>query len=178
MRKLKSIDAIYNEVKDCCFVLTNDAPLATALNKLVDKPLIGPFAMTPRQVAVACSVDVMGSPVWGELKVITTICKENPELDLRYVHGEVQKIKEIRQYTKDVGKHMFTASSKKVYESWKAIPTVEAVMDRFDPSTTFYPRLHGRIAVVGVDMFDDLDKCMIPPDFNYLDVDIFEKPGL
>ena len=175
MRKLKSIDAIYDEVKDCCFVLTNDAPLATALNKLVDKPLIGPFAMTPRQVATASSVDVMGSPVWGELKVITTICKENPELDLRYVHGEVQKIKEIRQYTKDVGKHLFTPSSKKVYDSWKAIPTVEAVMDRFDGEKVFYPRLHGKVAVVGIDMFNDLDKCMIPHHLDYLDVDIFES---
>ena len=174
MRKLKSIDAIYNEVKDCTFVLTNDAPLATALNKLVDKPMVGPFAMTPRQVAVACSVDVKGSPVWGELKVVTSICKDYPELDLRFVHGEVQKIVEIRQYTKDVGKHLFTESSKKVYESWKRLPTVESVMDAFDPSAVFYPNIHGKIAVVGIDMFNDLDKCMMPPNFDYLDVEIFE----
>lgn len=175
MRRLKSIDDIYNEVRECCFVLTNDAPLATALNKLVDKPLIGPFAMTPRQLAVAYSVDVKGSPIWGELKVVTSICKDYPELDFRFVHGEVQRIKEIRHYTKDVGKHLLTPSSKKVYDSWKRLPTLESVMDIFDPSTTFYPHLQGTIAVVGVDMFDDLDKCMIPPDFNYLDVDIFKK---
>ena len=87
MRKLKSIDEIYCEVKDCSFVLTNDASLATALNKLVDRPMIGHFAMTSRQLAMECAPDVMGSPVWGELKVITAICEENPELDLRYVHG-------------------------------------------------------------------------------------------
>ena len=131
MRRLKSIDDIYNEVRECCFVLTNDAPLATALNKLVDKPLIGPFAMTPRQLAVAYSVDVKGSPVWGELKVVTSICKDYPELDFRFVHGEVQRIKEIRHYTKDVGKHLLTPSSKKVYDSWKRLPTLESVMDRY-----------------------------------------------
>ena len=174
MRRLKSIDDIYNEVKECCFVLTNDAPLATALNKLVDKPMIGPFAMTPRQLAVAYSVDVKGSPVWGELKIVMSIRKDYPELDLRFIHGEVQKIKEIRQYTKDVETHLLTASSKKVYDSWKRLPTVESVMDGFDQSTTFYPKLHGTIAVVGIDMFNDLDKCMIPSDFDYLDVEIFE----
>ncbi len=177
MRKLKSIDSIYDEVKDCRFVLTNDAPLATALNKLVDRPSIGPFAMTPRQVAATCSMDVMGSPVWGELKVIMTICEENPELDLRYVHAEVQRIKEIRQYTKDVGKHLHTGSSRDVYRSWKAIPTVENVMDRFNPSTTFYPQIGGKIAVVGIDLFNDLDKCMIPNGYDYLDVEIFEDEG-
>lgn len=174
MRKLKSIDSIYDEVKDCCFVLTNDAPLATALNKLVDKPLIGPFAMTPRQLAVACAVDVKGSPVWGELKIVTSICKDYQELDLRFVHGEVQKIVEIRQYTKDVSKHLFTDSSKKVYDSWKRLPTVESVMDAFDPSSVFYPNLHGKVAVVGIDMFNDLDKRMMPLDYNYLDVLMFE----
>ena len=174
MRRLKSIDSLYEEVKGCCFVLTNDAPLATALNKLVDRPLIGPFAMTPRQVAAACSVEVMGSPVWGDLRVVTAICRENPELDLRYVHGEVQRLREIRQYTRDVGKHLFTPSSRKVYESWKAIPTVEAVMDRFDGEAVFYPGLRGEVAVIGIDMFNDLDKCMIPHHLDYLDVEVFE----
>ena len=65
MRKLKSIDDIYCEVRDCTFVLTNDVSLATALNKLVDRPMIGHFAMTSRQLATECAPDVMGSPVWG-----------------------------------------------------------------------------------------------------------------
>lgn len=173
MRKLKSIDEIYGEVKGCAFVLTNDASLATALNKLVDRPMIGHFAMTSRQLASMCASNVMKSSVWGELKVITAICEENPDLDLRYVHGEVQRIREIRQYTKDVEKHLFTKSSKKVYQSWKSIPTVEGVMDRFDPGKMFYPDIRGRIAVVGVDMFNDLDKCMVPPGSDWVDVDIF-----
>lgn len=174
IRKLKSIDSIYQEVKDCCFVLTNDAPLATALNKLVDKPLIGPFAMTARQLAASVSVEVIGYPIWGELKAVKTICEENPELDFRFVHDEMQKIREIRQYTMDVEKHL-SSSSKKVYNSWKAIPTLEMVMERFDQSKTFYPELHGTIAVINIDMFNDLDKNMIPNEYDYLDVDIFEN---
>ncbi len=143
------------------------------MNKLVDKPLIGPFAMTARQLAASVSVEVVGSPIWGELKTVKTICEENPELDFRFVHGEIQKIKEIRQYTQDVEKHL-SPSSKKVYNSWKAIPTLEMVMEKFDENRTFYPNLHGKVAVINIDMFDDLDKHMIPFDHDYLDVSVFE----
>ncbi|MBP3385853.1 MAG: PD-(D/E)XK nuclease family protein, partial [Candidatus Methanomethylophilaceae archaeon] len=173
MRKLKSIEEIYEEVRDCSLVVTNDAPLATALNRLCDRPLIGPFAVTPRQIAVSCAVDVMGSPVWSELRIVQTICDENPELEFSYVHGEVQRIREIRRYTRDVEKHLFTASSKKVYRSWKAIPSVETVMDRFEPEMHYYPRIKGKLAVIGVEMFDDLDKRMTPYHVDYLDIDMF-----
>ena len=171
MRKLKSIDEIYEEVKDCAFVLTNDAPLATALNKLVDRPMIGPFAMTSRQLAAYCAVDVIGSPVWNDLRIVTTISEETG-LDFRYVHGEVERIREIRQYTRDVRKNLFTESSKAVYDSFRAIPTVEKVMDEFHDKNHFYSDLNGGIAVVGIEgeggisIFNDLDKCMIPDEFR------------
>ena len=172
MRKIKSIDSIYNEVKDCCFVLTNDAALATALNKLSDKPRIGPFAMTAKQIAAECSADVTGHLILSELETVKAICRENPELDFRYVHGEIQRIREIRQYTENVKKHLFTESSKNVFDSWKALPTVENVMSKFESSEILYLDIKGKVAVVGIDMFNDLDKHMIPRD--YLDVDIYE----
>lgn len=171
MRKLKSIDEIYEEVRDCVFVLTNDAPLATALNKLVDKPLVGPFSMTPRQLAAYCAVEVLGSPVYSDLRIVTTISNETG-LDFRYVHGEVERIREIRQYTRDVRKNLFSELSKAVYDSFKAIPTVEKVMDEFHDKGHFYSDLNGTVAVVGIEgdsgvnIFNDLDKCMIPDDFR------------
>ena len=171
MRKLKSIDEIYEEVKGCAFVLTNDAPLATALNKLVDRPMIGPFAMTSRQLAAYCAVDVIGSPVWNDLRIVTTISEETG-LDFRYVHGEVERIREIRQYTCDVRKNLFTESSKAVYDSFKAIPTVEKVMDEFHEKNHFYSDLNGEVAVVGIEgegginIFNYLDKCPIRDEFR------------
>ena len=47
-------------------------------------------------------------------------------------------------------------------------------MEKFDENRTFYPNLHGKIAVINIDMFDDLDKHMIPSEHGYLDVSVFE----
>ena len=47
----KSIDELYEEVKDYDLVICNDAPLALALNNRLDRPRVGAFAITPRQLA-------------------------------------------------------------------------------------------------------------------------------
>ncbi len=48
----KSIDQIYDRVKDHDLVLTVDAPLADALNARLDNPRLGHFATTPRRLAL------------------------------------------------------------------------------------------------------------------------------
>ena len=52
LRKSKSIEEIYDEVKDYDLVITNDAPLATALNKLVEKPRLDYFISRPSALSV------------------------------------------------------------------------------------------------------------------------------
>ena len=47
MERAKSIDELYDEVKDYDLVITNDAALASALNARIDRPIVGFFAMTP-----------------------------------------------------------------------------------------------------------------------------------
>ena len=51
MKRAKTIDEIYEEVRDYDLVLTADAALATALNARIDRPVVGFFAVTPKQVA-------------------------------------------------------------------------------------------------------------------------------
>ena len=48
MFKVKSIDELYEEISQDSLVITNDAPLSTALNKRLDKPLLGDFCVTPK----------------------------------------------------------------------------------------------------------------------------------
>ena len=40
MKGVKSIDELYEEVRDFDLVITNDAALATALNGRIDKPVV------------------------------------------------------------------------------------------------------------------------------------------
>ena len=47
----KSINTIYEDCKDFDLVLVPDAPLASAINRRLDRPQFGPFAITPRRLA-------------------------------------------------------------------------------------------------------------------------------
>lgn len=171
MRRSKSIDEIYDEVRDCDLVITNDAALATGLNARIERPFVGYFAMTPRQLANTISPEVIGTGTYSELRIISTISDETG-LDFRYVHSEIQNIREIRRYTQDVRRHMHTRNQRLVYDSFEALPTIERVMGLFDPERSAFYSVRPRVAIVGAELFDDLDKHFIPLDF--LDVSPFD----
>ena len=51
LQRAKSLDRLYDEVADYDIVVVPDAPLASALNRRLDRPHLGPFAITPRRLA-------------------------------------------------------------------------------------------------------------------------------
>ncbi|HKM13430.1 MAG TPA: PD-(D/E)XK nuclease family protein [Candidatus Methanomethylophilaceae archaeon] len=172
MYRAKSIDEIYQEVRDFDIVITNDAPLATALNGRIDRPMIGGFAYTPRQLAAELSVQILGGYVMSDLEVVATVADETG-YGFKYVHGEIENIKNIRKYTSDVGKHLYSRLSRNVFQSYSALPTIEKAMDVFVPETYNEKSKLGlvisenifsdkRTAVIGIELFDDLDKHFIP----------------
>ena len=171
MKGVKGIDELYEEVRDYDLVITNDAALATALNGRIDKPIIGPFALTPKQIASQVASRVMNSPLYSELMVISTVSAETG-LSIKYVHSEIENIKEIRKYTKDVRKYLHSASAKEVYDSYEAIPTLERLMGSFIPEDDeFYEG--NCVAVIEEDLFNDLDKHFIP--IKHDSISIFKK---
>ena len=174
MQVAKTIKEIYDEAREMelDLVLTNDAALATALNAMNDRPMVGVFAMTPIQVASRHAIDILGEPLWSEIRTIQTISDET-ELDFRYVHGEVEKIKEIARYREDIEQYL-TPSSKRVYKSWASIPTLEAAMRKFNADEVqIYKGL--KIGTIGVKYFNRMDRMMVPTDSQNLDIDPFKK---
>ena len=169
MDSVKTIDQLYQEVKDFDIVLCNDAPLATALNNRIDVPRIGGFATTPRHLAAREAVRILNESPWNDLKLISHISKETG-YDMKFVHGEVENIRAIRRYTRNVEKYL-RGSSKRIYKVFRDLPTLEKVMSTFDNERegTYKGK---KVAVIGLDLFDDLDKHFVPMDFE--DVDIFE----
>ena len=67
IRKCKSIDQLYNEVRDFDLVITADAPLITALNKHLNKPMIGVFAVTPKELASKHAIRMFDEPLLDEI---------------------------------------------------------------------------------------------------------------
>ena len=154
MRRLKTIDELYEEVRDYGLVITNDAPLETALNARIDTPRIGPLAMTPRHIALLLGPVALGKPFLSDLELISKVSEET-QLSFRHVYGDIQNFREIRRHTKDVGDYITTRNSRLIYDSYIHLPTLEASMGVFDPDDPrfewFFQRADG-VAVIGVDV--------------------------
>ena len=73
MEAVKSIDALYEEVRDFDIVLCNDAPLTTALNNRVDKAMLGHFAVTPRQLAASMCMEITGQPIIDDIRLVKEV---------------------------------------------------------------------------------------------------------
>lgn len=178
MRKVKSIDQLYEEVRNYDLVITNDAALATALNKIIDRPTIGPFALTPQEIATMSAVETLGTPMLSELKVAMNVHEETG-IDFRTVHSTIQYIQEVRRYTAEVRSHLYTQEAREIYDSYKANPTLEKVMENFDSKRCSLYLQKGKVAVIGLyidyscdkrygdlDLFNDLEKRMLPDDYD------------
>ena len=171
MRRAKSIDELYEEVKGYDIVLTTDAALATALNAKIDVPRIGGFAYTPRHLAKDEAVPFFGAGVLSDLQIITEIANETG-YSLKYIHSELENIRNIRKFKKEVRKFLHSRQSKEVYDSFLGLRTVEKLMGSYTTESNIFFK-GNKVAVIGLDFFDDLDKHFIPLDHE--EIDIFKE---
>lgn len=171
MRLAKTIDELYSEVRDFDLVLCNDAPLALALNNRIDKPFVGTFAVTARQLAGELAPAILGEVPLGDVRT-TKLLSEYTDRDLRFVHGELENIKEIRRYTREVGRHL-GKKGKKILAEYARMPTLERAMASFDPEGGFYEGK--KVAVIGVELFDELDKHMNPKFGTFEEISPFKR---
>ena len=181
MKAAKTIDELYDEVKGYDIVISNDAALVTALNNRIDTARIGRLASTPRMIAKDHEDAVLerlmndgkcvNDGIYGimdDVGLLETI-SDGTGYDIRFVHGEVENIRTIRRYTKEVEKHLIGKPSKEIYRMFEELPTYEMVMGAFDPSDhNIYEGKNA--AVIGVELFDDLDKHFIPLRFDEIDI--------
>jgi hypothetical protein len=181
VKAAKTIDEIYNEAKAYDIVISNDAALVTALNNRIDDPRVGRLASTPRMIAkdhedvvlerlmkdgVCSDEGIYGT--MDDVKLLSTISSETG-YDVRFVHGEVENIKLIRKYTKDVEKHLFGKPSRSIYKAFAKQPTIEMVMSNFEPADHKVYESK-KVAIIGIELFDDLDKHFIPMVFDEIDI--------
>ena len=106
-----------------------------------------------------------------ELNVIRTV-SELSGTSFKFVHGEIENIKDIRRYTFQVRENLHTGKAREIYDLYESMPTQMAVMSRFDADSS--PFFRGKkVAVIGVDFFNSLDKNLNSPDFH--EVDLFKR---
>ena len=168
MRRAKSIDELYEEVRGHDIVIANDAALVTALNGRIAVPRIGGFAYTPRHIAGNETVPIFGAGAMSDLKILSEISNETG-YGLKHIHSELENIRMIRRYRKDVRKYLYSNASRKIYDSFLGLRTLEKVMDSYVPEGMEFFK-GKKVAVIGIEFFDDLDKHFIPIDHDEIDI--------
>jgi hypothetical protein len=165
MEAVKTIDALYEEVRGYDIVLCNDAPLTTALNNRVDKPMLGHFAVTPRQLAASMAIEVTGQPIIDDIRLVKKVA-DDTGYGLRYVHGEIQNFTAAVRYTREP---RMGRKSRRVWNAYNQYNTLDRLMLNIDDAAKEY--LKGKkVAVIGLALFDELDKHILPLDFDEIDI--------
>ncbi len=156
--KVKSIAELYEEVKEFDLVITNDAPLATALNKLVDKPRLELLAMTPKQIASKFS-QLYYDKIFEKYEVTLNVSKKSG-MPLRVVHQIVKKIYEVWMYNAkfEFIEQFLNEEETEILDLIKEYDTIETALEYFNED--FYG--NKRIAVIGQEIFSLLDLEALP----------------
>lgn len=159
--RAKSLESLYDECKDFDLVLVPDAPLASALNRCLDQPHFGPFAITPRRLAARRREQAEDRLAF--LEVI-----EETDLDWKEASYAVGNILQCWEY-------QGTADAILEYEAFATEATRTAVdciaeMDTTSFSLTNYTIDSGTsVAVVGIKQLTELECSILPPEYETVD---------
>lgn len=157
LRKSKSISQIYAETKHYDLVITNDAPLATALNKLVEVPRLDYFAMTPRQIASKFAL-LNFSKLYSRADIILEVLRKTGK-PLKIIHQSIEKIFDVWNNTGLLEScNMHLGDEIEFLKFMEKFKSVEYAMENFNED--FY---EGKsIAAAGLNLFNELDKQVLP----------------
>ncbi|MCU4743322.1 PD-(D/E)XK nuclease family protein [Natronoglomus mannanivorans] len=159
--RAKSIDSLYEECKDFDLVLVPDAPMASALNRRLDQPHFGPFAITPRRLAARRREQAEDRLAF--LEII-----ETTDLNWKETSYAVGNILQCWEY-------QGTADTILDYEQFATTATHTAVdciaeMDTTSKRLTEYSiEADTSVAVVGFKQFTELERSILPPDYETVD---------
>lgn len=175
MRRLKTIDELYEEVKGYGLVLTNDVALETALNARIQDARIGELAITPRHLTAKIAAILLKEPVISDLRLMSEVSEETG-FSLRRVYSEIMNFREIRAHSMNVKPFLGTLTSRIIYDKYAEKPTLEKAMDMLDPEDgRIAEYLEGKggnntVAVIAPELFQDLDKHCVPLEADVIDV--------
>ncbi len=169
--RARSADELYAECRDHDLVLVPDPPLAGALNRRLERPRFGPFAVTPRRLAAGGRETAEDAVAFLEVVERTDL----PWKDVAFAIGNVLQCWE----------HRGEAGAVLEYEAF-ATPATEAVLECLRELTTTSSRLAGYevpgdedVAVVGLEEFSPLERSVLPDEYDEIDPFVgepFDRP--
>ena len=167
LRKAKPIKTLHAEVAGCDIALTNEAPLALALDNRVVTPRIGRLAATPRSYAIDEMFPRDIRPLFGAVIDRTALSWKEA----------------IRALERVIGCWNATGSRDRILEhdefDTPAIRAVVELLGELDSSYSAAAALNlspdSQIAVVDEHQLSPLDKAMLPAQSEYTSIDGFQS---
>jgi len=171
IREAKSVDALYAELAEHDLVVAPDAPLASAINRRLDRPHFGTFATTPRRLAAGRREQAEDRRAFLELASET----DRNWKAIAYAVGNVLQCWE----------HQGRLDAIFEYDAYVDDATREVVAAMRDLQTTSKRLMEYAIdddrsvAVVGHDRLTALERSVLPESFDRIDLftgEAFDHP--
>ncbi|MFW5924207.1 MAG: PD-(D/E)XK nuclease family protein [archaeon] len=162
IQRLRPLQSIYDEVADHDLVVVPNNPLADALDRRLDEPHFGTFTTSPRRLATGRRESAEDRTAFLELVDRT----DHPWKAIAYAVGNVLQCWE----------HQGTATAIENYPAF-VDEVAEAVIDVLRDLQTTSGQLQAyetpgdqSVAVVGYDQLTQLERSILPPDVDHVDL--------
>ncbi len=158
-----SIDGIYEKVRGYDLVFTVEAPLADSINNRVKEPYLGHFAITPRRLVY----DKHEKDLLDKREVFHFIVKTT-DLSWKHVSYLLENAVSCWMETGDVSNifdypRFDSKEMKRVVDILLNIENIFKAMDKYETKNQ-------NVAVVGYHQFNELDKKVLPDDYDKIEV--------
>jgi hypothetical protein len=160
-QRAKPIDQLYADVADYELVVVPDAPLASALNRRLDRPHLGTFATTPRRLAAGRREEAEDRLAFLELVQQTSLNWERAA----YAIGNILQCWE-HQGRRDAVLEYDTHADDATKQALEHISGLDTTSSRL----TEYQISGGRdVAVVGESQLTTLEQSILPDEYDAYD---------
>jgi len=163
MKLPKTINQIYEEIKDFDLVLTSDVVLASALNRSIKTAQIGKLAYTPKELASKYAMKLFEAGIMNKSDIVLDLSKRL-KLNLKTVHNSIEKIEEVEKNTDDVEQYL-TELDLKIYSAYKDMPSKNKALFFFNRKY-----LPGNVAVIEPVFFNNLDQKTLPEKYTTITI--------
>jgi len=167
VKRAKSIEDIFQQVKDYDLVLTVDAPLADALNARLERPQLGHFATTPRRLALnEISSD---KKIFRDKRELFLKIMEDTDVDEKRTTYLLERIVECWKETGDPSK-IFQQKTTPKDDTKKILKILRETINPYTAVEKYIVEQEKKLAVISEYQFSTLDKKILPEKYDNIEV--------
>ncbi len=167
IKKAKNLDKLYEKTKKYDLVLTVQGPVADALNSRLENSIIGKFAITPKRLVYS---KYQNEDLAREHELFLRVIRET---DLSWKQA-VYLLENIISSWKETGdlRHILKFERFDTTATLKIIEIIEKTPNIFSEMQNFEIDENLSVAVIGPYQFNELDKKVLPEQYD--EINVFE----